>query len=597
MIVLRIDVHGHSADVRWAGGEAVVGAGDAASIQRDDAGWGDREAVLVHCGDHLLVVPTDGTAPRRLDPGGAVRLRDATLTLLGLGPVRVGDDTPRAVLPAREDVALPPAPSAPGAFPSVADPAPASTVSASAAGTSPGPAGALGSEASPAATGPTGPPATPTGRDPAPGTAGPAPGPHAGLAADRPRSFDEELVDVLRRSPWWILSAAVHALVFVLLSLIPGPEHPAPPPPVLHGLVTADVDATDPLESGGPLDPLPEAPPEPLEAPELDAPRPDLDPPLPDDPRRDAEPTPLPVEPTVPDDPETAPPLVGPAPTATTARVRERNVAGKRPPASDLDRVNDDAERSREVNQAAAARVKADIASGGGPLGKVLKGLRTEDLLVVRGSFDHMENVLEELGLPYTLRAPFELADHDLSRHKVVFWNCGENVLRPHEQERVVAAVRDFVERGGYLFTTDWALANLLMPAFPGRLRTRGRLKPLPELIVPVEPAEGKASHPLLEGVFDGVSRPRWWLEQASFDVEVARRGHVEVLVEAPSLATPPWERSTAVVVTFTHGRGRVLHALGHYYQQKGNVSGAVGAQRLPLNFVRQRMEAVATER
>jgi hypothetical protein len=34
---------------------------------------------------------------------------------------------------------------------------------------------------------------------------------------------------------------------------------------------------------------------------------------------------------------------------------------------------------------------------------------------------------------------------------------------------------------------------------------------------------------------------------------------------------------------------------VGHYYQQKGNVSGAMGAQRLPLNFVRMRLEPVET--
>ena len=38
-------------------------------------------------------------------------------------------------------------------------------------------------------------------------------------------------------------------------------------------------------------------------------------------------------------------------------------------------------------------------------------------------------------------------------------------------------------------------------------------------------------------------------------------------------------------------GRGRVLHAMGHYWQQKGTVSGAEGAQRIALNFVRMRLE------
>ena len=38
---------------------------------------------------------------------------------------------------------------------------------------------------------------------------------------------------------------------------------------------------------------------------------------------------------------------------------------------------------------------------GAGPLGRVLKGLRTQDILVVKGSFDKMEVTLEELGVSF----------------------------------------------------------------------------------------------------------------------------------------------------------------------------------------------------
>lgn len=96
--------------------------------------------------------------------------------------------------------------------------------------------------------------------------------------------------------------------------------------------------------------------------------------------------------------------------------------------------------------------------------------------------------------------------------------------------------------------------------------------------------------------MFDGETTPRWWLEQASFDVDVLRRDAVEVLAEAPALARQPKARGTAIALTFAVGRGRVLHVVGHYYQQKGNVSGAMGAQRLPLNFVRMRLDPATSE-
>src|SRR5207302_311596 len=108
----------------------------------------------------------------------------------------------------------------------------------------------------------------------------------------------------------------------------------------------------------------------------------------------------------------------------------------------------------------------------------------------------------------------------------------------------VVGAVREFVAKGGYLFSTDWAVANLLMPAFPGVLSTEGRIRPLPEMIVAISPSDAGKGHRLLDGVFDGEAAPRWWLESASFDVKVLKSEGVQVLAEAPELAKPPFNRS-----------------------------------------------------
>ena len=582
MIVLRIEVHGHRADVRWPGAEAVVGAGETAAIQRDDAGWAPREAVLVHLGDQVLLVRADGSGQATLRVGDAVRLGHATLTLVGLASAA---DGPREVAPAA--VVATPAPPEPATF-LVASPPDLDDLDAVALAASV-------REARPAVT------SAVTGavtRDVTRAATGAAKSPAPVAPTPRGRSFDDELADMLRRSPWWILSAAAHALLFLLLTFL-APVAPPRERSEVHGLLTASTLHDDPLESGGPEDRLPlDAPPEEIEAPILDdvpapevfdAPMPDLAPSEPND-------ATLPTEDVEPLPPTAIEPAIGPMGAVTRLRIAEKNVVTKKPPPSNLDLVNEDMERAREVNQHAAARVRAAIAKGAGPLGRVLKGLRTQDILVVKGSFDKMEITLEELGLPFTLKAPYDLPGYPLEQHKLVFWNCGESVLRPHEQERVVRAVREFVTGGGYLFTTDWALANLVIPAFPGYLRTRGRIEPLPELIVDVVPAEGLASHRLLEGVFDGETTPRWWLEQASFDVDVLRRDAVEVLAEAPALARQPKARGTAIALTFAVGRGRVLHVVGHYYQQKGNVSGAMGAQRLPLNFVRMRLDPATSE-
>jgi hypothetical protein len=175
-----------------------------------------------------------------------------------------------------------------------------------------------------------------------------------------------------------------------------------------------------------------------------------------------------------------------------------------------------------------------------------------------------------------------------LGRHKLLFWNCGE-VPSPRVLALVAPAVAQFVRDGGYLFTTDWGVGALLGHAFPNRLTTRGQRQPLPEMVIDIAPAAEASGHPLLEGVFRPRVQARWWIEQASFDLRVVDGAEVTVLVESATLAEVPG-RSPAVAATFVHGRGRVLHVLGHYYQQQGNLQGTIASHRLALNLMLLRL-------
>jgi hypothetical protein len=410
-------------------------------------------------------------------------------------------------------------------------------------------------------------------------------------------AFGTELVAALRRSPWFAVSAAVHALLFVVASLFAPPPiaRPEAPPTVL----VADA-ATEPMPFGDAAEPLADErgadalPPE--SVPDLDLPTPPEDAEAPS-PAHRANAEPAPVEVSPPDEVAIPPPLIGPAPGTFEARVSRAStkvdVAAK---ASTSDEpIVDDPERGADMNRRAAARVRGTITRGGGALGRALKGLRREDLLVVKGTFDKMELVLDELRLPYTLATPADVAADELERPRFVFWNCmdPETALPPRSRPAIVAHLRAFVQRGGYLFTTDWGVGNVVMLAFPGTLVTSGSQHTLPELILEVVPKA--ADHPLLEGVFPASGRVHWWLESASQDVMVVPGSDVEVLVEGPALAAQ--QRSPIVAATFRYGRGRVLHVMGHYYQQKGHVDGAVAAQRLALNFVRERLERDASGR
>ncbi|HVG92909.1 MAG TPA: hypothetical protein VND21_00565 [Planctomycetota bacterium] len=559
MIVLQIEVRGHAADVRWAGAQAVLGSAPVADLRREDAGWAPREALLVHATDAVVLVRVaDGTSVR-LRPGDAAVLGDATVTLVGLAPLaRVDTDEAAEVavtagdgpgfdlapVPSRETpIAKPPMTAAPAAV----------------------------------ATPPPPPPAAPV--------------PHARRSAWAGASFEEDLFAAVRKSPWFVLSAAIHALALILLAVL-GPaavRHVVPPD--RYGVLTRDTTSVDPLESGGPQDPDPVRPPEEYTAPDVA--------PVPEPPRSqeawvpptpDARQNPDHPLPEVDPDAGTPPVLIGPSEQALRARVTPKSAS---PPTKVEVPEGHDEAHAFEMNRKAAAVVREQITRGGGALGKLLRGLRDPHILVVRGSYDHMEIVLEELGIPFTQASPYALAHgHDWSDHKAVFWNCGLTTLQPAERQRVAADVREFVRAGGYLFTTDWALEDILMPAFPRVLDTTRRRVTLPELVVDVRPASAAMGHALLDGVLEGQEPMRWWLERSAHDVRVLDASRVTVLLEAPELGTPRWDRGSAIAVTFEEGRGRVLHLVGHHYQQKSNLAGAVGAQRLPLNFLRMRLEA-----
>jgi hypothetical protein len=45
-------------------------------------------------------------------------------------------------------------------------------------------------------------------------------------------------------------------------------------------------------------------------------------------------------------------------------------------------------------------------------------------------------------------------------------------------------------------------------------------------------------------------------------------------------------EGTGAVAVTFPYGEGRVLHLLGHVFQQEGNLRGTLLVHRIVVNFL-----------
>ncbi len=408
------------------------------------------------------------------------------------------------------------------------------------------------------------------------------------------REFQRELVEQLKKSPFFIASALAHAALFFALALFM--EQEADVPTSALGTVKGAMDVADELEGGNEPDPL-EVFEEPIHhEPEdllesLDVIEPASSAPPPPDPREEL---PLPEEDMI----DPPPAQVGLHPnTATlfrpTKRLRRKKPQVTTPPNVAAGKLNQafSTGRALDVNRASAKLVLDAIGGSKTGAGAALDRLRREDVLVVEGGFDSIERVLDALRIPYTFSSPYNLVGRNavsLKDYKVVFWNCGEALL-PHNRRRILSKVERFVRDGGYLFTTDWGIATVVTRTFPGFLRTRGDRNELAEMVVDIEPARGRKNHPLLNGVFLPKTQGKWWLERKSYDVRPGNKSKVEVLIEAPELREIHGT-SSVVAATFPYGRGRVLHAIGHYYQKKGNLAGTIASHRLALNFVLMRM-------
>jgi hypothetical protein len=190
-----------------------------------------------------------------------------------------------------------------------------------------------------------------------------------------------------------------------------------------------------------------------------------------------------------------------------------------------------------------------------------LREVTQSDVLVVRGQYDRVEDVLRAMEIPHTLVHPEQVGTINFSPSQVVFINCPGNISR-----QGITSIRRFVEKGGFLVTTDWALKNVLEPAFPGLLRYNN--KPTRDDVVRIEILEG--GHRFLEGLVSPEEDPQWWLEGSSYPIEILDRDQVEVLITSKEMGEKYGE--APIAITFNFGQGKVFHIVSHYYLQRSEL-------------------------
>jgi hypothetical protein len=198
-----------------------------------------------------------------------------------------------------------------------------------------------------------------------------------------------------------------------------------------------------------------------------------------------------------------------------------------------------------------------------------LDGVTSAEIAVVTGQYDHIERVLTATAVPFTRVAPHEAAALDWQRLQVLLVSC-PGMLPPQAGERIAPWVR----RGGYLLTTDWALKHLIEPVFPGTVRHNG--VQTPDTVVRIAGGES-VDDPLISGFLESGREPLWWLESASYPIEVLDPARVRVLIRSGEVGRS-WG-ADPVVVTFEEGHGTVVHMLSHLYLQRSDVRTARDAQ------------------
>lgn len=188
--------------------------------------------------------------------------------------------------------------------------------------------------------------------------------------------------------------------------------------------------------------------------------------------------------------------------------------------------------------------------------------------------------------------------------------------------EKGVRKIKEYVEKGGYLFAEDWCMEDFVEKAF-GKYVRHGSVRGADEEI-PVLPAPGAMSHPYLKKIFFKGYKPKegsgtvtedelkevvhtWKIDKETRTIKVVDKLKVVTLLTSPELEKYA-QGDDAVAVTFAVGGndgarpgittggafpqerekmtgGRVLYVLSHFGKQKSSED-EYSLQNLMINFL-----------
>lgn len=182
---------------------------------------------------------------------------------------------------------------------------------------------------------------------------------------------------------------------------------------------------------------------------------------------------------------------------------------------------------------------------------------RGMDVLVLESRGDHIQSVLERLGIQHRLTAGAKVQSAGLNAGGVFVSNCtGE--MEPQDIERL----EWFVHVGGYLFGSCWALTETIERIAPGII---GKLPTRDEVMNRVSASPCRPNSPYLEGVFGEGVRPIYSLV-GSHLIKVHQPERVEVLVDSIQCAQDHGDGNLAC--WFRLGHGTIMDSANHFDAQ-----------------------------
>jgi hypothetical protein len=184
----------------------------------------------------------------------------------------------------------------------------------------------------------------------------------------------------------------------------------------------------------------------------------------------------------------------------------------------------------------------------------LLSEISSNDIIVVKGAYDKVESILEEMEIEHMVFKFGITPKAKLYPGQIVLVNCPGDGID-------INTIRDFVRNGGWLITTDWALSRIIEPAFRGTIQQIGKTS---DDVVEISPLQSQ----ITKGVADN---SQFWLEGGSHTIDILDE-NVKLLIRSYELKRK--YNSDVIMVGFNHGKGKVFHSISHFYLQRSKAGG-----------------------